>query len=421
MKIKYSCILAVLLASCLLLTACNDTSQPIDQQPGITSSSSSSQSVSASVSSDTSQPVISEDDNETVPSPETVDTSDISDMLSSEDDDSSETSSVQSQDVSSEEIMSGEPDESEEPDVTSSSSTTVTTPPVTTTIPPTSVSTTSPEPPVAVQIVIPDVKTVSAPGKAIADSGTAVIDYSNAKLGYIAACYSGSSARAKLRIQCGGVTNDHDLAADGTTEYFPLFGSGDYSIGIYEQIEGKSYGVAADAQFSVSISDDVEMYLYPNKYVSFDKKADSVYKAAEVTAGMDTTIEKLAAIFGYITDNITYDYDLASTVKSGYIPDPDNVLKKRSGICFDYASLFAAMARSQGIPTRLVIGYASPDIYHAWNEVYTKETGWISAELLLDIKGYNLVDATFYAGASDKAAMADYISDDANYSAVYRY
>ena len=421
MKKEHSRILAVLLASCLLLTACNDTSQPIGQQPDSTTSS-VPQSVSASVSSaETSEPVISEEHRETVPSSDIADTSDTSDIPTTEDIDSNETPSVQSQDASLSDTSSNEPDESEEPYETSTTSTTVTTPPVTTTTPPTSVSTTPPKPPVEVDIVIPDVKTVSAPGKEIVDSGTAVIDYSNAKLGYIAASYSGSSARAKLRIQCDGVTNDHDLAVDGTTEYFPLFGSGDYTVGVYEQIESKSYGVAVDATFSVSISNDVEMYLYPNKYVSFDKKADSVYKAAEVTMGKDTTIEKLAAIFAYITDNITYDYDLAAAVRSGYVPDPDSVLKKRSGICFDYASLFAAMARSQGIPTRLVIGYASPDIYHAWNEVYTKETGWISAELLLDVKGYNLVDSTFYAGASDKAAMADYISDDANYSAVYRY
>ena len=79
------------------------------------------------------------------------------------------------------------------------------------------------------------------------------------------------------------------------------------------------------------------------------------------------------------------------------------------------------MARSQGIPARLVIGYAEPEIYHAWNEVYTKETGWITPELLLSQKGYNLVDATFYAGAKDKNSIAEYISDEGNYSSLYRY
>ena len=34
---------------------------------------------------------------------------------------------------------------------------------------------------------------------------------------------------------------------------------------------------------------------------------------------------------------------------------------------------------------------------------------------------YNIVDATFYAGAENKAAIAEYISNNGNYSAIYRY
>ena len=51
-------------------------------------------------------------------------------------------------------------------------------------------------------------------------------------------------------------------------------------------------------------------------------------------------------------------------------------LRTGRGICFDYASLTAAMLRSQNIPARLEIGY-SGDVYHAWISVYTEETGWI--------------------------------------------
>lgn len=106
---------------------------------------------------------------------------------------------------------------------------------------------------------------------------------------------------------------------------------------------------------------------------------------------------------------------------TAYVPNPDSALAAGKGICYDYASLFAAMCRSQSIPARLVIGYADPNIYHAWNEVYTEETGWITPELFLKKKGYNITDATFYAGNSDKEKIADYISDDGNYSAIYRY
>lgn len=272
------------------------------------------------------------------------------------------------------------------------------------------------------EIIIPDVKKVSSPGKSVLSSDKAFIDYSNASSGYISAKYTGKSAKAKLRMICGSDKYDHDLSVGGITEYFPLsMGSGEYQLQIFEQLDGKMYSNVLDEKITVKITDDIDMFLYPNKYVNFTRNSKAVKKSAEVCAGKTTTIDKLAAIFGYITSNITYDKQLAATVKSGYVPDPDSVLSNKSGICFDYASLFAAMARSQGIPTRLVIGYASPEIYHAWNEVYTTETGWISVEVYLKNKGYNLVDSTFYAGAADKKQIAEYIADNKNYSAMYYY
>lgn len=266
------------------------------------------------------------------------------------------------------------------------------------------------------------VSPVGSPAVLVEDTGTAAVDYSNAADGYISASYSGTSARAKLRIVCGDVTCDHDLSVTGEPEYFPLMqGSGDYRIQIYEQYDGKMYMSVLDLSVKLEVADEVKMYLFPNRYSMFDENSSCVRKSAELCGGAGDDIEKIAAIFGFITDNVSYDYDLAATVRSGYIPDPDKVLKVKKGICFDYASLFAAMCRSQGIPTRLVIGYAADDIYHAWNEVYTQETGWITPELLLRNKGYNIVDATFYASAENKEYIADYISDSGNYSSVYRY
>lgn len=266
------------------------------------------------------------------------------------------------------------------------------------------------------------VSPVSSPGVMLEDKGTAAVDYSNASDGYISASYSGSSQRAKLRIVCGGVTCDHDLSVTGEKEYFPLMqGSGDYRIQIYEQYDGKMYMSVLDLSVTLEVADNVKMYLFPNRYSMFDENSACVKKSAELCGSAGNDIEKIAAIFGFITDNVTYDYDLAATVQSGYIPDPDKVMKVKKGICFDYASLFAAMCRSQGIPARLVIGYAADDIYHAWNEVYTKETGWITPELLLRNKGFNIVDSTFYASAENKERIADYISDSGNYSSVYRY
>lgn len=321
------------------------------------------------------------------------------------------------------------------PEVTESSSetaseTTVTEPPVTetttapttaeTTVPTTTEKVTETEKPKA-PVVIPEVKTPLASGKSVAESDKAEIDFSCADEGYISAVYTGKSERAKLRVKCGNLQYDHDLAADGTREFFPLMESGTYSVKVYELVTGKSYGEAVSADFDVKIKSSTGMYLYPNKYINFNGKSECVKKAAELCAGVEDDVERIAEIFGYVAGNITYDKQLAATVKSGYIPDPDRTLEKGTGICFDYASLMGAMLRSQGIPTRLVIGWAEPEIYHAWNEIYTDETGWITPELFLKKKGFNIADATFYAGNSNKEKIADYIEDESNYSAVYRY
>lgn len=269
------------------------------------------------------------------------------------------------------------------------------------------------------EVVIPKIN-MPKTGDKLIFGDNAEADYSYASEGYISAVYSGSAAAAKIRVTCGEVRYDHDLTP-GKREFFPLMGSGSYDVKIYEQFSGNNFALIAEGNFDANISSSVSTYLYPNKYVDFDGSSACVKKAAEVCAGLTDDVEKIAEIFSYVTENISYDKTLAATVQSGYVPYPDNTLSKGTGICFDYTALFAAMCRSQGIPARLVIGYASPEIYHAWNEVYTEETGWITPELFLKKKGYNIADATFYSGNSDKEKISAYISDDGNYSALYRY
>ncbi|MCI5579208.1 MAG: transglutaminase-like domain-containing protein, partial [Oscillospiraceae bacterium] len=234
------------------------------------------------------------------------------------------------------------------------------------------------EPPAPV-VVVPDVAMPMSPGISCAVSQYGVIDYSDASKGYISARYTGSSGKVKLRIESGGQKCDHDLSVNQTTEYFPLsFGSSDYTVTIYENISGTKYANVLSVQFNADIANALSPFLYPNKYTDYSSSSDCVYKAAELCAGLSSTIDKIAAVFCWITDNVSYDYELAATVQTGYVPNPDRTYNSHKGICFDYASLMCAMLRSQSIPTRLVVGYASPDIYHAWNEVYTEETGWIT-------------------------------------------
>lgn len=387
----------LLMAAVMLCTACSDTTQESKAQTSATTTSTTTSATPTTTSASTTTATTTEKTTTT-----------LAPVEASEPTIESEEATTEAETVETVETV--------EPVVTTV---------VTTTTAATTPATTAPPKPVA-PVVVPVIKAATSPMTGAQIEENAVVDYSNISQGYISARYSGASARAKLRIICGDVVNDHDLNVDGAFEYYPLTeGSGDYNIQLYEQLEGKMYSEVINITVTANIADDVVPYTYPNRYVMYEQGSDCVYKAAEVCAGVDDTIEKIAAIFGYITTNITYDYDLADKVSNGsigvYVPDPDSVLARKKGICFDYASLFAAMLRSQGIPSRLVIGYAKENIYHAWNEVYTTETGWISTELLLKLKGYNIVDSTFYANTPDKPRIAAYIMDSGNYAAIYRY
>ena len=75
------------------------------------------------------------------------------------------------------------------------------------------------------------------------------------------------------------------------------------------------------------------------------------------------------------------------------IPNAVDVLKKRSGDCKAHAVLFTALARSRGLPARLVSGLVEADdgafYYHQWVEVYIGQ--WIPVD---PVFGQVPVDAT---------------------------
>lgn len=270
------------------------------------------------------------------------------------------------------------------------------------------------------KVVVPKIKTGSFTGAKTVSNDIACADITSADMGVIKVTYSGECGKVKVRITKNEAVYDYDLDPAGTV--FPLqSGSGTYNIKVLENVSGKTYAVALDEDFSADIKSEFAPYLVPSQYINYSQSDDCVYKAAELCAGKSGTVEKAAAMFGYITGNVKYDKELAASVKSGYVPDPDKTLESGKGICFDYASLFASMCRSQGIPAKLVMGYVRGNVYHSWNEIYTEESGWVTVDIFLKGSGWELLDPTFYASASDKSAVAEYIGDGSDYSAIYYY
>lgn len=262
-----------------------------------------------------------------------------------------------------------------------------------------------------------------APGTSVKKNASAEIDYSNSKDGYVMVRYLKKTSK-KLRVLVkgpSGVTYTYTLKSDGAYEVFPLSdGNGGYQISAHENISDNRYSTVLSASIQVKMADEFAPFLRPNQYVNYNKNSAVVKKAAELTKSSDDLLEKISAVYGYVTDNITYDKDLAATVQKGYVPDVDAVLKKGRGICFDYAAVMAAMLRSQMIPTKLVIGYTG-DIYHSWINVYSEETGWVDNVIYFDGETWKLMDPTFAASKTLKDRVLKYIESGSGYSAKYVY
>ncbi|MCL2125020.1 MAG: transglutaminase-like domain-containing protein [Oscillospiraceae bacterium] len=263
----------------------------------------------------------------------------------------------------------------------------------------------------------------SAPGTAIKDNSKAVIDYSNSRDGYVMAKYKSTTTK-ELRVLIAGPSGtqyQYTLKKNATYEVYPLSdGNGKYNIGVYEQVDGSKYAVAVSTQIDVTLSDEYAPFLRPNQYVNFTPESKVVAKAEELIKGKTVLTDKISAIYTFVVTNLTYDKDLAANVKSGYLPDVDAVMAKGKGICFDYAAVMAAMLRSQGVPTRLVVGYAGT-AYHAWIDVYSATEGWINAVIFFDGKEWKLMDPTFASSGNQSTAVMQYIGDGTNYTVKYLY
>lgn len=79
----------------------------------------------------------------------------------------------------------------------------------------------------------------------------------------------------------------------------------------------------------------------------------------------------------------------------------------------------AAMLRSQGIPTKLDIGYAG-DAYHSWISTYVDDKGWIDNIIEFDGTSWELMDPTFAAN-SDNKSLKEAVGDGTNYVLKYTY
>ncbi|MCL2616146.1 MAG: transglutaminase-like domain-containing protein [Defluviitaleaceae bacterium] len=261
----------------------------------------------------------------------------------------------------------------------------------------------------------------TASGVNVRRNDKAEIDYSNARYGYVMVRFM-ERTTSSVRVLITGPSNvqyQYRLNTDGRWEVFPLSdGNGQYSIGVFEQVSGNRFATANSININVALVDEFAPFLRPNQFVNFNRNSRVVSLATELTRGSTSVIDTVSRVYNYVIENIEYDFELARTVTSGYVPDIDRVLQRGKGICFDYAAVMTAMLRSQGIPTKLVIGYAG-DVFHAWISVHSPETGWINNIIQFDGRTWQLMDPTFAATANQSAEAMRFIGDGTNHNPTH--
>ncbi len=131
-------------------------------------------------------------------------------------------------------------------------------------------------------------------------------------------------------------------------------------------------------------------------------------------------VDNVHAVYDYVINKLTYNNDkIKFNVRQGAskaLANPSNA------VCLEYADLMIAMLRSQGIPARMVVGYAYAgsiktsaavaDSLHSWVEAYVPGIGWMTVDPTWGEKfdDFGRSDLDHYAfavwGKSDNAPAA---------------
>jgi len=133
---------------------------------------------------------------------------------------------------------------------------------------------------------------------------------------------------------------------------------------------------------------------------SYEVQSDDpmvVKLALEVTQGCETDREKARAVYRWITRNVEYDTEKRELLREGeeveYLDfGALSALRRRKGVCYDYANLYAALLRASGVRCRVISGdgiTSSGSEGHAWNEFWDGQR-WVP------------VDPTWGAGYVDR-------------------
>lgn len=232
--------------------------------------------------------------------------------------------------------------------------------------------------------------------------------YSIEKLGDTGIKVESAKYGSDMRVMVEKGNEKYYYSLNDEMEQLPVqLGSGIYTVKILQNTSENKYKVLKKDTINFS-NDSIEVFLSSSQPVYWKNEDKLIQLADSLTKGLTTDREKVEAVYRYIVENVKYDYNKINVISTDYVPDLDETITSKKGICYDYAALFAGILRSEGIYTKLVKGYKNDlSTYHAWNEVLLDGT-WV------------VVDTTYDAALS-KIQSQDMIKSAEDYNKVREY
>lgn len=130
------------------------------------------------------------------------------------------------------------------------------------------------------------------------------------------------------------------------------------------------------------VPNEIMKYLQPNRWIPTDGKIKEL--ADNITRGKKGVLQKSRAVYDWVVENTFRD----PNVKGCGLGIVERTLAERGGKCADISSVYVALARAAGVPSREVFGLrlgreAEQDIsggHHCWAEFYLPGTGWVQVD-----------------------------------------
>ena len=152
-----------------------------------------------------------------------------------------------------------------------------------------------------------------------------------------------------------------------------------FAVTVYETaVDVKVQGVGNYKNMNTLL---YEKYTKPDSII-FSDNSDITALAVEIVGKETNAYKKAKAVYSYMLEN----YSVLDKVRKNDA-DPLEVLKIASGDAYDYAVIFASLARAAGIPalidSGILIGQDLTTQVHWWNEIYLAGLGWLPVDVAL--------------------------------------